>query len=76
MKDTLSKERDEEIAKKSKVEEVLAAGAYEVALSKAKDPKLRKILKHNQSDEVNDHAATLETYLLREEAKERPRAKG
>ena len=70
MKDTLAKERDEEIAKKAKLEEVLAAGAYDVALSKAKDPKLRKILKENQKDEVEDHAAKLAGYLIGEEAKE------
>jgi hypothetical protein len=70
MKDTLSKEQDEEIAKKARKEELLAAGQYDEHLSKAHSKKLKRILKHNQKDEVEDHAAKLKAYALEEEAKE------
>jgi hypothetical protein len=73
MKDTLSKERDEEISKRAIKEEILAAGEYAEHLLKAKDPKLKKILKHNQKDEIKDHVAKLKSYVLKEEAKEKVR---
>lgn len=73
MKDTLAKERDEEIAKKAHCKELLAAGEYAEDLTKAKDQKLRKILKRNQKDELEDHAAKLEGYVREEEAKKKVR---
>jgi len=71
MKDSLAKEKDKEIAKKEDKLELGAAGYYAEDLLKAKDPKLKKILLHNQKDEVEDHAAKLEAYVKEAEAKEK-----
>jgi hypothetical protein len=60
---------DEAIAKKAMKEEITATLQYDTHIAEATDPKLIKILKHNQHDEISDHAKHLGLYYLMKEAK-------
>ena len=66
----LQEELDEEIAKKARREELLAAGQYDEYIRKASSTKLKKILEANKKDEIEDHAAKLEKFVKEHEAKE------
>jgi len=66
----MTTEQDEEIACKARKEELLAAGQYDEHLSQAKSAKLKHILKHNKKDEIEDHAAKLKRFIVKEEEKE------
>ena len=63
-------ESDEEIAKCAEKQEVLAAGEYAEHLTKAKSEKRKEILKHNQKDELEDHAKKLKDFIIEKEAQE------
>ena len=62
---------DEDVAKKALDEELIASEQYTKHIADAKSEPLRKILKHNKSDELNDHAAKLAGFLIEELQKEK-----
>lgn len=69
----MTTENDEHIVAEEFKREIDAAGYYRKDLKHIKDKKLRKILKHNMKDELEDHAKKLNKFALEEEKKERKR---
>jgi hypothetical protein len=74
----MSIEQDIMIGKKELYAEEVAAENYKEDLQTAQDPLLRKLLKRNMKDELEDHAKHLQNWLLlqklkAEKAKEKKR---